>query len=93
MGETCGALTGGIMAIGLVVGSEKLEEFDAYKCAMELSYKLYNRFMKNMGQHVAMRFQEKVLEKSYDFKDEKEGAAWYQDGGCMNVQWSAQLSG
>lgn len=81
MGETCGALTGGIMAIGLVVGSEKLEEFDAYKCAMELSYKLYNRFMKKYGATRCYEIQEKVLGKSYDFKDEKEGAAWYQDGG------------
>ena len=31
MGETCGALTGGIMAIGLVLGREELDNIQAYK--------------------------------------------------------------
>jgi C_GCAxxG_C_C family probable redox protein len=81
MGETCGALTGGIMAIGLVAGSEKLEEFDAYKLAMELSYTLYNRFMGKYGTTRCFEIQKKVLGRSYDFKNKEEAKAWYQDGG------------
>jgi len=33
-GETCGALTGAIMAIGLLVGRERLEDLDQYRKAM-----------------------------------------------------------
>jgi len=81
MGETCGALTGGIMAIGLVTGSEKLEEFDAYVKSMENSYKLYNRFKEKYGTTRCFEIQEKVLGRHYDFKNEEDGAAWYKDGG------------
>lgn len=81
MGETCGALTGGIMAIGLVAGSEKLEDIRAYRCSMELSYKLYNRFKEIFQSTRCYEIQEKVLGRSYNFKDEKESAAWYRDGG------------
>lgn len=81
MGETCGALTGGIMAIGLVVGSENLAEFEAYKNSMNLSYKLYNRFMKKYNTTRCFEIQKKVLGRSYDFKDKDDGLAWYKDGG------------
>ena len=81
MGETCGALTGGIMAIGLVTGSERLEDFDAYKRSMENSYKLYNRFKEKYGTTRCFEIQEKVLGRHYDFKKEKDGATWYKDGG------------
>jgi len=81
MGETCGALTGGIMAIGLVTGSEKMEEFDAYVRTMEYSYKLYNRFKEKYATTRCFEIQEKVLGRHYDFKNEKDGAAWYKDGG------------
>jgi C_GCAxxG_C_C family probable redox protein len=81
MGETCGALTGGIMAIGLVTGSEKLEEFDAYKRSMENSYKLYNRFKEKYDTTRCFEIQEKVLGRHYDFKNKEDGAAWYKDGG------------
>ncbi|MBA7581035.1 hypothetical protein ES708_22934 [subsurface metagenome] len=81
MGETCGALTGGIMAIGLSIGSEKLEDFDTYKRVMENSYKLYNRFKEKYDTTRCFEIQEKVLGKHYDFKNKEDGAAWYKDGG------------
>jgi len=81
MGETCGALTGGIMAVGLVAGSEKLEEFGAYKFSMKLSYQLYNKFKSIYNSTRCFEIQEKVLGRSYDFKDEEDSAAWYRDGG------------
>ncbi|MBE3128956.1 MAG: C_GCAxxG_C_C family protein, partial [Actinobacteria bacterium] len=59
MGETCGALTGGIMTIDLVAGSEKLEDFDAYQKAMENSYKLYNRFKENIIPLVVLKSKKK----------------------------------
>lgn len=81
MGETCGALIGGIMAIGLLVGSDKLEEFEAYKQSMELSYELYNQFKKIYHSTRCYEIQEQVFGRSYDFKDKEESEAWYRDGG------------
>lgn len=81
IGETCGALTGGIMAISLVTGSEKLEEFDAYKRLMENSYKLYNQFREVYHTTRCFEIQEKILGRYYDFKKEEDEAAWYKDGG------------
>ena len=81
MGETCGALTGGIMAIGLVVGSEKLEDVKAYRKAMEYSYILYNKFKEKYGTTCCFEIQEKILGRHYDFKVEEDSKAWYKDGG------------
>ena len=81
MGESCGALTGGIMAIGLVVGSERLDLFEKYEDTMEESYKLYNAFKERYGTTLCFEIQEKVLGRSYDFKNKKDGEEWYKDGG------------
>lgn len=82
MGEVCGALTGGIMAIGLVVGSEKLDDFESYKKSMENSYKLYNKFKEYYGGTVrCFEIQEKVLGRHYDFKNSEDSVQWYKDGG------------
>jgi len=60
MGESCGTLTGGIMAIGLAIGSERLEDFDTYKKVMENSYKLYDRFKEKYNTTRCFEIQEKV---------------------------------
>ena len=81
MGESCGALTGGIMAIGLAIGSERLEDFEAYKRVMENSYKLYDKFKEKYHTTRCFEIQEKVLGRRYDFKIKEDGEAWYKDGG------------
>lgn len=82
MGEVCGALTGGIMAIGLVVGSEKLDDFESYRKSMDNSYKLYNKFKEYYGGIVrCFEIQEKVLGRHYDFKNSEDSVQWHIDGG------------
>jgi len=48
---------------------------------MEYSYKLYNSFKEKYGTTCCFEIQKKVLGRHYDFKNEKDGAAWYKDGG------------
>ncbi len=81
MGETCGALTGGIMAIGLVLGREELENIQAYRDTMEASYEMYDRFKEEIGSSVCFEIQESLLGKSFDFKTDEEAEEWYQVGG------------
>ena len=81
MGETCGALIGGIMAIGLVLGREELENIQAYRNTMEASYKLYNRFKLETGSTICFGIQKRLLGRSFDFKRDEEAEKWYRAGG------------
>ena len=81
MGENCGALIGGIMAIGLVVGHEELEDIQAYRDTMEASYEMYNRFKEELGGTICFEIQKTHLGRCFDFKREEESEAWYEAGG------------
>ena len=81
MGETCGALTGGIMAIGLMLGREDLEDIQAYRNAMEPSYEVYNRFKKETGGTICSEIQKNLFGRSFDFKRSEEAEEWYKAGG------------
>jgi C_GCAxxG_C_C family probable redox protein len=48
-GETCGALTGAIMAVGCVVGRERLEDTEQYQKAMIPAIDAYNVFKEKVG--------------------------------------------
>ena len=48
-GETCGALTGAIMALSSVVGRERLEDIEQYRKAMELAGRIYTLFREKVG--------------------------------------------
>jgi len=81
MGETCGALTGGIMAIGLVLGKEELADIKAYRDTMQASYEMYNRFKKELGKASCFDIQKSLLGRSFDFKRNEEAEEWYRVGG------------
>lgn len=81
MGETCGALTGGIMAIGLVLGREELEDIQAYRNSMQASYEMYNRFREEVGSSLCFEIHKKLLGRSFDFKIDEEAEEWYKAGG------------
>lgn len=81
MGETCGALTGGIMAIGLTYGSEKLEDVQAYRDTMEACYGMYNQFKAQIGGTICTDIQKRLFGRTFDFKKKEEGEEWYRAGG------------
>jgi C_GCAxxG_C_C family probable redox protein len=60
MGETSGALIGGVMVIGLVLGREELENIQAYRDTMEASYKLYYRFKEELESTICFEIQKKA---------------------------------
>jgi C_GCAxxG_C_C family probable redox protein len=81
MGESCGALTGGIMAIGLVLGREELEDIQAYRDTMQASYEMYERFKEELGSTICFEIQKGLLGRSFDFKRDEEAEQWYKSGG------------
>ena len=88
MGETCGGLIGGIMALGLEFGSEDMSLFDRYTETMRVSRELFGKF-KNLYDTVkCSEIQEKLLGRRYNFFEEEDRDAWYREGGldkCPSV--------
>jgi C_GCAxxG_C_C family probable redox protein len=81
MGETCGALIGGIMAIGLVLGHEDLSDIQAYRDTMAASYQMYERFKEEMGSTICFEIQKTLFGRSFDFKRDEDAEEWYKAGG------------
>ena len=81
MGEACGALLGGIMALGLAFGSADLSRFDRYTETMSRSQELFRAFRERYGTVRCADIQERLLGRRYDFFDEGDRDAWYRDGG------------
>jgi len=91
MGETCGALLGGVMAIGLVYGREQLEDgrtSPRYAKAMELAAILYRRFEGGLGSNKCWDIQTASLGRSFDLKDSAQREEFVKAGGyeeCSEV--------
>jgi C_GCAxxG_C_C family probable redox protein len=87
MGETCGALLGGIMTIGLVRGREDLADFDAYVETMKMGAEMFNRFREKIGNVKCFDIQEKLLGRHFNFFEEEDREAWYNKGGIEVCPW------
>jgi len=88
MGETCGALIGGIMALGLEFGSDDMSLFDRYADTMQISRELFLKFKDQYGTVKCAEIQEKLLGRRYNFFKEEDREAWYREGGlekCPSV--------
>ena len=97
-GETCGAIIGALMGLGLVIGRERMEDTDKYQEAMKVSRDVSNRFKEELQKQFTLRqglkstlckeIQEGVLGRSFDFWTEYEAflaAGGHSDGGCPKV--------
>jgi len=87
-GETCGALLAGIMALGLITATDDLEDQTALASTLGAGYKLYNRFVKEMGTSNCFEIQRKNLGRSYNLADPKEYEEFQREGGynvCSKV--------
>lgn len=80
-GETCGALTGAIMAIGMVAGRNKIEDFDTYQSCMSLAYEAREKFLKRVGHTLCAEIHKILLGRSYRLFDDDEREKFHEDGG------------
>jgi C_GCAxxG_C_C family probable redox protein len=79
-GETCGALTGAIMAIGLVAGREKMEDVEQYGKAMVPAEEVYLRFQEEVGHTICPEIHQILYGKSYRLHIPEERKAFHEGG-------------
>jgi C_GCAxxG_C_C family probable redox protein len=80
-GETCGALTGAIMAIGSVVGRERLEDVEQYQRAMEPATRIYDLFKEKIGHTLCCEIHKIRYGKVYRLFVPEEREAFHNMGG------------
>jgi C_GCAxxG_C_C family probable redox protein len=80
-GETCGALTGAIMALSSVVGRERLEDIEQYRKAMELAGRIYTLFREKVGHTLCWEIHKIKYGKIYRLYIPEERDAFHEMGG------------
>jgi C_GCAxxG_C_C family probable redox protein len=81
MGETCGALTGAIMAVCSLVGREKLEDRAQYGRAMEEARQVCDLFRDRIGHTICAKIHKIRHGRVYRLIDPKEREAFHHEGG------------
>ena len=80
-GETCGALTGALMALGMVAGRKRIEDVDAYQACMELAYEVREKFLERVGHTLCAEIQKILLGRAYRLYDDEDRERFHEDGG------------
>jgi len=71
-GETCGALLGGLLAIGIVTASEDFEDTDALTNSLATGFRLVKKVQREFGTTNCVEIQTEQLGRSYRLTDPKE---------------------
>jgi C_GCAxxG_C_C family probable redox protein len=80
-GETCGALIGAIMAVGSLMGRERLEDVEQYQKAMEPAIRVYTLFKESVGETLCREIQKIRYGRSFRFWIPEEREAFHNMGG------------
>jgi len=68
-GETCGALLGGLLAVGLATASLDMADADTQRNSMANGYRLYRRFVREIGSSRCRDIQTVRLGRSFNISD------------------------
>ena len=80
-GETCGALLGAIMAIGALVGRERLPDKEQSQKAMEPAIRVYDAFREKIGHTLCSEIHKIRHGKTYRLYIPEERKAFHDAGG------------
>jgi len=72
MGGACGALTGGLLALGLVVSSKRLEDEAAFRRSLKTGFELCKRFEKEFGSTLCRDLLKARLGRFFNLADPRE---------------------
>ena len=99
-GETCGALLGGLMALGLVVGRDDIRDTQAYRDAMKPANEIVDEFKdklkrdfgfeKPLESTICRDIQQRIYGRGFDLNDPDDyptflEAGGHDDDGCPKV--------
>lgn len=81
-GETCGAVTGGLMALGTIHGRDKenLNNWQAYIDSLPPSRRFCRRFEAEMGSTMCAEIVESEFGRGFDLADPVEAMQWVKCG-------------
>lgn len=80
-GETCGALTGAIMAVGSIIGRERLEDLEQYQKAMGIAHQIYDLFKEKVGHTLCWEIHKIRYGRVYRLFVPEERQAFHDRGG------------
>ena len=99
-GETCGALLGALMALGLVSGRRRIEDTPSYVSAMAVADEMCDEFQRRLEEEfgfpeplestLCAEIQTRIDGRSFDIRDPEEREAFlaaggHSDEGCYKV--------
>ncbi len=81
-GETCGAVVGSLMALGLIYGRgrDKLDDFRSYQRSLPSARRFCRRFEKEFGSTMCGDIVEAQFGKRYDLADPIQAMEWVNAG-------------
>ena len=90
-GETCGALLGGLMALGLVCGRDDIRDTQAYRDAMVPANEIVDEFKKRLEEEfgfdepldstICRDIQERIYGRSFDLNNPEDYPMFLEAGG------------
>jgi C_GCAxxG_C_C family probable redox protein len=80
-GETCGALIGGLLAVGIVTANEDLKDTDALTNSLASGFRLARKVEREFGTTNCTKLQTEKLGKFYSLADPEQYKAFIEAGG------------
>jgi len=74
--ETCGAVTGSLMALGLIFGREELDDEPGFLRAVTMARTFCQRFEEELGSTMCGSIQESKFGRKFDLLDPEQIAVW-----------------
>jgi len=81
-GETCGAVVGSLMAIGLVFGRDDLDDWHAYLASLPPARRFSRRFVDQHGSTACESILEAKLGRKFNLADPGESLQYVEAGGA-----------
>ena len=80
-GNVCGALVGGLMMLGFLVGRDDLDMDEQYQRGQDYGDKLYRRFEERFGTAICVEIHKMKFGKTFDMQTEKGRELFVASGG------------
>jgi C_GCAxxG_C_C family probable redox protein len=82
-GETCGALLGALMAVGIVTASEEFEDSNALNNSLAAGFRFIRMVKKEFGSTDCVKIQTDRLGRSFNIADPQQYQAFIDAGGYV----------